>query len=212
MRGYNKSFLKDPISFSNKYALNNVAWFMGNQTDSMSRLRNVMLNESKMGNFDLQINICPNEVILAPVGNLFSGDPTISAYWCPFVQGNILPGFVDVPRSNPQHMFIFTAAMNGCALVTTESPLGSDKIRIYHHQHPGRESIDGFIKEQGGKIISSVTFSDYGVEEQQPAPNAFNFLYHKDNEWLYVIQPQLLDMLSHKVTLNPKLTPKVMAV
>ena len=45
-------------------------------------------------------------------------------------------GQVDFPRADPLYDFVFTGAMNGCAIVVTESPLGFSHYRAYHYPNP----------------------------------------------------------------------------
>jgi hypothetical protein len=186
---------------------------MRNQANHVNQQRNIMLNALKQGNFDLQGDGLAQQVVLTPVGNVLQGEQPIAAYWCPFVQGNGLPGFVDIPRFNPQYRFVFTAAMNGCALMVTTSPLGPNMIRVYHHQHPGNAGINQLIQAQGQEVISFVSFDDYGNANQQvPAPNAFNFLYYRNGGWRFVLQPQTFNMVNHDVALNPAIQPQVLDV
>jgi len=213
MNGHNLIFRTDPLWYVRNRAINGVSWFMQNQANHANQLQNMVLNLAKEGSFDLRGGGQAQQVVLTPVGNVQHGDQPIAAYWCPFVQGNVLPGFVDIPRHNPQRRFVFTAAMNGCALVVTGSPLGPNMIRIYHHQHPDDANINGLIQAQGQEVISFISFEDYGDAAQQfPAPNAFNFLYYRNGGWRFVLQPQTLNMLTHDVALNPAIPPKVLDV
>lgn len=213
MNGHNQIFISNPVWYVGQKAINGIAWFMQNQAGHASQQQNLVLNVAKQGVFDLQGDGQARQVILTPVGNTQHGDQPIAAYWCPFVQGNVLPGFVDIPRYNPEHKFVFTAAMNGCALVVTASPVGSHMIRVYHHQHPDSAHINQLIQEQGPAVTSLIGFDDYGhVEQQDPAPNAFNFLYYRSGGWKFVLQPQTFNMITHDVALNPAILPKVLDV
>lgn len=213
MNGHNLTFRNNPTWYVAQRAINNVSWFMKDQANSTNQQRNRVLNTAKSGAFDLLGDGQAKEVTLAPTGNTTHTDPLITAYWCPFIQGNVLPGFVDIPRHNPQHNFVFTAAMNGCALVTTTSPAGSNLLRIYHHQHPDSATINQLILAQGQSILSCIDASDYCRSDQKyPAPNAFNFLFYKEGKWKYVVQPQTFNMLTHEVALNPAMQPKVVDV
>ena len=213
MNGHNLTFRSDPIWYITQRAINNVSWFMKDQANNINQQRNRILNGSKTGAFDLLGEGQAKQVALAPTGNPPHSDPLITAYWCPFVQGNVLPGFVDIPMHNPEHQFVFTAAMNGCALVTTTSPLGSNMLRVYHHQHPDSPHINNLIKAQGQTIISSINANDYCHRDQKiPAPNAFNFLLYKEGRWKYAVQPQTFNMLTHDVTLNPGMPSKILDI
>ena len=210
MNGHNTLFRADPVWYIRQRAINGVAWFMRDQANQAHQMQALMLNNAKQGAFDLQGDGQTPQVTLTPVGNVLHDDPPIHAYWCPFIQGNVLPGFVDVPRINPPYRFVFTAAMNGCALVVTNSPLGPGMIRIYHNQHPGNQNINQLIHNQGQQIVSFITFDDYGdVNQQMPAPNAFNFLYYRNGGWRFVLQPQLLNMFTHNVALNPNIQTQI---
>ncbi|MGJ7535814.1 MULTISPECIES: hypothetical protein [unclassified Variovorax] len=214
MNGHNQLFRADPVAYAQLRAINGVSWFMQNaqaQQNPAFAMQVLVLNTAKMGSFDLQGTAQALQVTLRPVGNVLHQDQPISAYWCPFIQGNVMPGFVDVPRHNPQHRFVFTAAMNGCALMVTNSPLGAHLIRVYHHQHPGQANINQMIQAQGQEVISYIGFDDYGHANQHiPLPNAFNFLYYRNGAWKYVLQPQLFDPLTNNVTLNGLIPSQVL--
>ena len=214
MNGNNLTFLSDPIWYIRNRAINNIKWFKQvHRSAGLDRAaasnRVTALNVLKEGYFDLQGSAQDREVLLALVGDVGTGDRPISAYWCPFIQGNVLPGYVDIPRVNPVHHFVFTAAMNGCALVATHSPLGANMIRIYHNQHPDSAAINNLIAKQGQSMISIVKFDDYGVDF---APNAFNFLYYRNGGWRYVLQPQILNMLTDDVGINNGIPQQVLDV
>jgi len=213
MNGHNLVFRTDPTWYVSQRAINGVAWFMQNQANHANQQQMLVLNVAKQGAFDLQGHRQAQQVVLTPVGNVHHGDQPITAYWCPFVQGNVLPGFVDIPRHNPQHRFVFTAAMNGCALMVTASPIGPNMIRVYHHQHPGNAGINQLIQAQGQEVISFISFDDYGdVNQQLPAPNAFNFLYYRNGGWKFVLQPQTFNMVTHDVALNPAIQSQILDV
>ena len=154
-----------------------------------------------------------NEVILTPVGNVTHGDMPISAYWCPFIQGMQMPGYVDIPKHKPDYSFMFTAAMNGCALIVTETPGRSDMIRVYHNQHPHEETVNASIRKLGKPILSRLVFEDYGRDTGTlPAPNGFNFLYYSRECWMIYSQPQMLDLVTSKVMLNRSLPSRMLEV
>ncbi|MBK8975647.1 MAG: hypothetical protein IPM29_06950 [Planctomycetes bacterium] len=182
MQGHNAQFVADPLGYMRGVVVDNVTWF-----------RNIAnagavgpLNIAKHGQFDLQfVEMNPERKVLFTVANgPVLGDMPIAAYWCPFLAGNGLPGFVDVPRANPAHPFVFTAAMQGCALVVTDSPAGAGQIRVYHHQHPDNNAVWQQIGAQGQEPVSVLTFDDYGVEGA--ATNAFNFLWYRNAKWNFV--------------------------
>ncbi len=159
-----------------------------------------MLNVLKEGLFDLAGPIAANNVDLGVSGNHVHNDAPIRAYWCPFIQGNVLPGFVDVPRAQPDSPFVFTAAMNGCAFVITDSP-NHGYFRVYHHQHPDSAFIWNLIHQQGQVVRSFLGFAEYGVAANVApnavaAPNAFNFLHYQFGMWSYVVQRQHFNMLT----------------
>lgn len=213
MNLHNLAFRTDPTRYVRQRAINGVAWFMRNQGVQANQYQNLYLNMAKEGSFDLQGDGQARQVILTPVGNVTHHDQPISAYWCPFIQGNGLPGFVDIPTYRPRHRFVFTAAMNGCALMVTSSPLGPGMIRVYHHQHPGDLGINQLILQQGQEVLSFISFGDYGsINQQVPAPNAFNFLYYRNSGWRYVLQPQTFNMMTLDVALNPAIPPRVLDV
>ncbi|MGQ5521995.1 hypothetical protein ACUHMQ_01915 [Chitinimonas sp. PSY-7] len=212
MNGQNLAFITDPAWYIGQRAINSLAWFhFSNIREQQNNQLYMELIARKQGAFDLQEmkrskqdGLSSRQVILAPVRQGDIRDPVINAYWCPFIQGMVLPGYVDVPRRNPAHRFIFTAAMNGCALVVTESPLGAHMMRVYHHQHPGSQPVNDLIKAQGQEVISYIAFDDYGRDNGSlPAPNGFNFLYYRKGGWRFALQPQLFNMVTQEVWLNP---------
>ena len=170
MNGHNLTFRNNPIWYVAQRAINNVSWFMKDQANSINQQRNRILNTAKSGTFDLLGDGQAKEVILAPTGNPLHTDALITAYWCPFIQGNVLPGFVDIPRHNPQHNFVFTAAMNGCALVATTSPFGKNMIRIYHHQHPESVSVNQLIHAQGQILFPALASMTMAVQIKNTRP------------------------------------------
>jgi hypothetical protein len=148
MNGANNLFTANPPLFVAGQVVNNMRWLqtVGGPTGPQeSRLRVAMADMVKAAHIDLQRNgeVGGRHVYdLTLSGSVVQGDAAISAYWCPFTQGTGLPGFVDVPRINPVHRFIFTPAMNGCAFVVANSPLGGGYFRLYHHQHPENQTVN----------------------------------------------------------------------
>lgn len=105
-------------------------------------------------------------------------------------------GFVDVPRQNPAHDFVFTGMMNGCALVFADSPVGRTHFRVFHY--PNIDSYPRFKSQMfwTGKPRWAVwTVEEYGSDAD---PNGFNFLHFDrgDNRWYLCCQPQT----QHRVT------------
>jgi hypothetical protein len=122
----------------------------------------------------------------------------IEGYWAPYHAGHGLPGFTEVLRQNPPTNFVFTAGMNGCAFVVTDSPKGPAYMRVYHNQHPDVASIWNDINAVGMPVISYSGFQDYGggALPHGMNPVAFNFLYYRNGTWNYIFQPQSFNALS----------------
>jgi len=97
-------------------------------------------------------------------------------------------GFVDFLRVNPTHPFVFTGAMNGCAIVITESPLGDDYYRAYHY--PNVSTYPKFIDRSHWPHTPLFywTFADYGGDGEMEA-DALNFLFYAEGEWHLCCQP-----------------------
>ncbi|AGB84015.1 hypothetical protein D781_3821 [Serratia sp. FGI94] len=189
MNGANGQLISSPKDFLEANVIDNINWLQeaGRPSDSVNNRLVTMANSLKEASFDLvrsgtgsglnryDFRLCTDRT---------DNDVPIRAYWCPFIQGNELPGYVDIPRHNPQYQFLFTPAMNGCAFYVTASPESKEMIRVYHNQHPDSE----LIKEKiGSEPISTFSFSEYGTESN---PNAFNLMSYHNGEWNYISQPQ----------------------
>jgi len=195
MQGHNALFVANCLNYLNGVIVDNVNWFRN--VANGGALAGV--NLAKFGQFDLMpsgINPARTQFRVAPPPPII-GDAGIAGYWCPFLQGNGLPGWVDLPRVNPASNFMFTPAMQGCALVVTNP--GGGNIRVYHHQHPedthiAAAAIWGAINHLNHPIISILEYNDYGTAGLHGnAPNAFNFLYYRNATWNYVTQAHTLD-------------------
>lgn len=109
-------------------------------------------------------------------------------------------GFVDVPKQNPAHAFVFTGQMNGCALVFTDSPVGNTHFRVYHY--PNVSSYPRFktyLRWQGQRRKHVWTVEEYGTAQE---PDAFNFLHHDGNHWYLYCQPQSQVVVSGNLTMQ----------
>ena len=209
MRGHNAEFTADPLNYVSKRAVNNLTWFAktvraGNASPE-SALNNALAIQ-KSGFFDLETtSISAVEFkVTGPAGLI--GDTPIGAYWCPFIQGGGLPGYVDIPKKNPPLKFVFTAAMNGCRLVVTN--YSATHYRVYHNQHPDGNNAESqriwnLIKAQGHEIVSHFGWDEYAPAGNAFPPNAFNFLYYRNGNWNYVSQAQTFDMVTKEVRPTP---------
>lgn len=201
---YNALFTTDPFGFIKTYTVDIKTWFENLMRSATTQTRtDAMYKEfverQKVGAMNLE-----------PVGGLlgFGVDTVefqfarvgagIDAYWVPYHAGEGLPGWADVPRRNPTHPFVFTAGMNGCAFVVTDSPLGGAYMRVYHNQHPDNQNVWQSIHGAGRPIISIANFDEYGGGPLGHGinPVAFNFLYYRNSGWNYVFQPQSFNALS----------------
>ncbi len=200
MNGANSQFVISPENFLRANVVNNIRWFSeaGRAVGFASNGALHRANAEKKAIFDLKgmgVNDGKRvyDLCLWDGGTLM--DTAIDAYWCPFIQGNVLPGYVDVPRRNPVKKFVFTPAMNGCAFVVTESPDRDGWLRVYHNQHPQLRSVTDLIRNNSnGSLISYFAFDDYGVNVD---PNAFNFLHYRNSNWTYISQPQRFTIETH---------------
>lgn len=215
MNNQNINFINNPIGYLNNNAVNH-RWFdehvqrANNGNAPIAEIAAVnLLPNAKQGNFDLQSVVAPlggrPQVKFAVINDIPAMDTPLTAYWCPYVNGNGIPGFVDVPRRNPAYKFIFTAAMNGCAFIITDSPLGGGHFRVYHHQHPGTAVIDNLILAATPNIITTFGFSQYGNGALLGAnlPVAFNFLYYRNGGWVIVSHATSMDALTGQVRIDP---------
>ncbi|ATB32590.1 hypothetical protein [Melittangium boletus] len=148
----------------------------------------------------------------------------IKAYYFPYKTGGIKKpehmGFVDFPRQNPPHKFVFTGGMNGCHLVVTDSPLGEKFLRAWHYQSASSNPV--YLPKQLGtgkfprKVYDWLTHEEYEfvpgrqfnkarTEVFNDEVNGFNFLhYHDDdNSWWLYSQPQKICQDSYS---NPPAT------
>ncbi len=208
MRGHNSQFGSDPLSYITQRSVNNLTWFRravaaGNASQESALNNSLALH--KFGYFDLEaISISSVEFKVVASGVL-DGDVPLGAYWCPFIQGGGLPGYVEIPKLNPVSKFMFTAGMNGCRFVVTD--FSATHWRVYHNQHPdggGEEAnvIWALINGQGHNIVGHFGTDEYNPGDTFP-PNAFNFLYYRNGEWNFVSQEQTFNMLTLEVTRTP---------
>ena len=208
MNGANGQFCADPAGFLRHYVVNNVRFLQAMGHPGASPQLRMLLNMAealKEASFDLVRNELEAGSLIYDLtlsNQVVSGESAINAYWCPFIQGTVTPGFVDVPRHNPAHRFVFTPAMNGCAFFITPSPKGESYFRLYHNQHPHNAAVRQHIATHCGsdRVLSTFTFKDYGTDAH---PNAFNFLHYQNSRWVYISQPQTINMATRQVLLRP---------
>jgi hypothetical protein len=195
MNGHNALFQNNVTTYMNDVIIDNVAYFRNMANNGFV----TALTVPKTGQFDLMpsgINPRRVQFRIAPVAGII-GDAPINAYWCPFDNGGGIPGWVDLPLHNPAHRLMFTAAMQGCALVITNSPV-ANHIRVYHHQHPDMNNaaapaVWNALHAVGQPVISILQYDDYGLAGLNGnAPNAFNFLLYRNATWNYVTQAHTL--------------------
>lgn len=196
----NTMFKRDPFKFIETYSVDIKGWFEG-----MVRSSGAVTN-SRLYSASNEKGVC--HIDFEPVDGIFGiGISTVQArfvvnggmdaYWVPYHGGTELPGFTDVPRKDPEPKFVFTAGMNGCAFVVTDSPKGPDLMRVYHDQHPNNPQVMNKILAVGQPVISRATYDDYsgGILPVGMNPVAFNFLHYHDGHWHYVFQPQSFNAL-----------------
>ena len=181
MNGMNRLFETDPVAFLSRICVDNKAEMF--RTDGLNAADMQALNTAKHGTFDFDSPNSNVNVILAPSTGVAIrriaavapvNDVGINAYWCPFLAGAANQiGWVDVPRRAPQHRFIFTAAMQGCCYVVTNSPASPQHFRVWHNQHPDTALSWQSISASGATTVySQLTYQQYGGS----LVNAFNIL------------------------------------
>jgi len=195
MNGMNEFFMRDPVRFLRDVCVDNKT-----MQEGIGGANNIVrLNGAKSGVFDLVITGThdQNQVRLTCVspeaGYEIQGDLKIEAYWCPFLSGGGLPGWVDVPRFNPESRLVLTAAMQGCAFVITDSPASAQYFRVFHNQHPEASSTWAAIQQSGvNSTISTFSYEEYGNTIPGAGggmTNAFNILWKPPGKkWSYVSQ------------------------
>ena len=198
MNGMNSIFMASPEKFLDKICVDNKAEQF--RTDGLNAGDLVALNAAKHGAFDFATSN-PNANIMSGTdgkvalrlvgpGHAVVKDTGIDAYWCPFLAGGANQiGWVDVPRRAPQYRFIFTAAMQGCCYVVTNSPASAQHFRVWHNQHPDTQLSWTTIHQSGAtSVYSQLTYHQYGAD----LVNAFNILWRPPKGvWSYVSQSNL---------------------
>ncbi len=188
MNGLNKQFLADPVVFLKSKCVDNKTMQEG--VEAAKHI--TQLNGAKVGAFDL-ITVKDSLVRLTyAVVPEIKNDAPIFAYWCPFLPGMDLPGWVDIPKSEPKFNFVLTAAMQGCAFIITNSPASEQSFRVFHNQHPEDKRPWAAMEKEGAtKIVSKLSYEQYGnaIDEEGGMTNAFNLLWKPpDKNWSYVSQ------------------------
>ncbi len=212
MRGNNTSFRADPTGYISRTAINSVSGFQVAALGAMGRQRVSLLNALGEGQFDLRNGAQPGGVTFVPSGDYSEngGEQAISAYWCPFIQGNSEVGSIEIPAHAPEHSFLFTAAMNGCSLQVVPAPGG--RLRVFHNQHPHNANLTNIVTNQGQReIIAELNYADYGNEDAAAVSNAFCFMYYTNNRWHLIAQPQTI-AADLSVSINPGIPPVVRPV
>jgi hypothetical protein len=123
-------------------------------------------------------------------------------------------GYVDFPKVNPPHKFVFTGGMQGCHLVVTSSPKGANYLRAWHYQSPssnplylpkhmGRGRFPGYVYDwltnEEYEYVGGRRYLPQHNDFMNEEVNAFNFLHYHDEDhswWLYS-QPQKIVQENH---------------
>jgi hypothetical protein len=200
---YNNLFKADPELFVNTYTVDIKTWFESLvRSLSPETRKSAALCEAANAMGACRADFEPVD------GGFFGKTKTVQlrfvpnegfdAYWVPYHAGQGLPGWSDVIKVNPPSKFVFTAGMNGCAFVVTDSPKGAAYMRVYHNQHPDDNGIMQSIHNVGQPVISFSGFEDQGGAPlpQGMNPVAFNCLYYRNGAWNYIFQPQAFNALS----------------
>lgn len=167
-------------------------------------LRATAVNESKeawvsfvkndVGSYDFKVFPPPGH----PLAGTSEGVSMIPAYWIPDTgSSGVLPGFVDIPKTNPEVPFVFTGGMNGCALIVTQAPDPS-KFRVWHARTLERYDVwdkIGVPREKAMVFDVGQYHHEPEMEkvinrmntEKKPAIwSALNFLVFENNKWKIV--------------------------
>jgi hypothetical protein len=98
-----------------------------------------------------------------PVGN--KGDIALKGYWAPFKNSQTAMDYVDVPVTNPNYDYVFTAPMNGCSLIITKPD--KNTLRVWH-LNDGTDLKKRAKRLEGAgiresDIIDEISFDEYGT-------------------------------------------------
>jgi hypothetical protein len=193
MNGHNNWFKGDPLHYVRRRLVDNLR--MTSNPSTMAVQHGRLLDQLKFGYFDLNGSALDLIVRFNPIsgGGQRPVEMPLSAYWCPYKIGQEPPGFVDVAIRNPPHPFVFTGAMNGCALVVTPSPVAGH-FRVYHLHNAGTTANWNVFANT--TMIAALTHNDYGYANHERAVDkistSFNFLYYRYGKWNIVSQPQFV--------------------
>lgn len=209
----NRFFLMDPIGFVNGNAINQIGWYQKYASNFAEMKIIKSFDDNKYGFFQFTKAPKMNEAEFTPVGGGCAGDLTLSAYWCPYLTGIGLPGYVDFSAVNPERNFIFTAAMSGCSLEVTRTPNRPGMLRVYHNQHPTSKIVRDKVLAQGEPILKSITFDDYGRSTVGNSfPNGFVFLHYSNDGWQLVAKSQYYELSGKEVAVFSGKPAKIVPV
>jgi hypothetical protein len=183
MNGLNTSFITDPVRFLRANPVN-VSSILPRAVGAVGV--KPQIDTIKYGMFDLTQDGSQVWFKQMAMTATSSADGALLGYWCPFAQSNGAAGYVDVPKLKPLADFVFTAAMNGCSLIVTASPV-ADCFRVYHHQHPEGTSR-AIVNTASGITEQSIIFEFNSTLYDAPTTTggfyqAFNFLKFEDKKW-----------------------------
>ncbi|MDE1461045.1 anthrax toxin-like adenylyl cyclase domain-containing protein [Spartinivicinus poritis] len=141
--------------------------------------------------------------VSTPSSTSIENGEVFGAYYLPYTgagpQGQHVP-YVDIPKQNPEHNFLFTGGLNGCSVIVCKHPTDATKLRVYHDSDPeGNNLKTGETKPYSNEDIlvrldESIYDAHYAVSHvtdglpvgQQPRSyNGVAFLYYDQNtgEW-----------------------------
>ncbi len=136
----------------------------------------------------------------------------IYAHWIPYCSGDVAPGYTDIPKyplsaaQADTAVYVFTPGMNGCSLELREHPQNSDYFRVFHNQHPTRQTQKDYINTLSGAKIGSFEVTDYFQHTQQCLmPLAFNFMHHDNRTgvWVFISQAQAICPVNNTLSKMP---------
>ena len=189
--GMNQLFINDPDWFCQNVLVDNAAM----ATTLAGAQAFGRLNEAKQCLVDFKpvggnkVEFYADTVAMGGVLNV-TGDSLIRGYWCPFLAGTAAVGNVDIPRRGALHRFVFTAAMQGCFFVVTESNIPAN-FRVHHNQHPEHTNVTWDNMDRPSRsYISALEYTEYGDPNNGAGlTNAFNFMHRPEGGvWSYIAQ------------------------
>ncbi len=175
------------------------------------------VDHRKKAKFDIEGSQFPRMDMLracSPKDGAVQAEAPLRGYWCPYIpigsQGHGLQNvpYVDFPRNLPDRVFVFTGAMNGCSIVITDPGNGvlrmdhdsTHTIGMFAHQH--------VITSLGYDAAAGCAHTYANAGPVNGVLTSFNFLYHANQHWFLVSQPQIVvNGMTMQLDFNPNIAP-----